>query len=247
MIITGAVWALRIPAIRAGYVIQGLVGVAMMGAMIYLMIYLQVARGVSATSAGAYLAFMAADRLGRHRWQAGLVHTSLHDLRNGLRHPRAGRARLDRRGHTAAWLILGELVLLGVGFGQLLGRLIMLVQQAAPQHQLGVAITGIRFFQNLGGTIGAAAFGSLLSRISPAPAPGPVRDGPTPALARDDFRPARDDLSLCPGPRPAPARGSLRSPRVLSIQHQGDLLDSSPPRREGIPASPPYRPPGELP
>lgn len=156
----------RIPTVRTGYVIQGLVGVAMMGAMIYLMIYLQVARGVSSTSAGAYLAFMA----------IGMTFSGLLDGRLGWS-TRTGMATgtgcfaialgalACTTVDTSLWLVRGELVLLGIGLGQLLGKLIVVVQQAAPPHQLGVATTGIRFFQNLGGTIGAAAFGSLLSRV----------------------------------------------------------------------------------
>jgi hypothetical protein len=61
--------------------------------------------------------------------------------------------------------IRGALVLLGVGFGQLIGRLIMVVQNTAPAHQIGVATTGIRFFQSLGTAVGAAVLGSVLSRV----------------------------------------------------------------------------------
>lgn len=49
----------RIPEIRIGFALQGLVGMGMMGAIMYVMLYLQVARGVAATSAGLYLLPMA--------------------------------------------------------------------------------------------------------------------------------------------------------------------------------------------
>ncbi|WP_238009584.1 hypothetical protein KZZ52_59980 [Dactylosporangium sp. AC04546] len=57
--------------------------------------------------------------------------------------------------------IRGLLVLLGLGFGQL----IVVVQEAAPPHQLGVATTGIRFFQSLGNAVGVAVFGALFNRV----------------------------------------------------------------------------------
>ncbi|MGI5246291.1 hypothetical protein [Dactylosporangium sp. CA-139066] len=56
-------------------------------------------------------------------------------------------------------------MLLGIGFGQLIGRLIVVVQSTAPAHQIGVATTGIRFFLSLGTAVGAAALGSVLSRV----------------------------------------------------------------------------------
>jgi len=65
---------------------------------------------------------------------------------------------------TPLWMVRVELVVLGLGLGQVLGRLIQVVQAAAPPAQLGVATTAIRFFQSLGGAAGAAIFGSLLTR-----------------------------------------------------------------------------------
>ena len=80
---------------------------------------------------------------------------------------------------TSLWLLRGDLLLVGMGFGLLLGQLIQLVQDAAPRHQLGVATTAIRFFQTLGTALGAALFGTLLSRVYEAKVPG----GSTSAIA----------------------------------------------------------------
>ncbi|MFE2426039.1 hypothetical protein ACFXJ5_04660 [Streptomyces sp. NPDC059373] len=48
----------------------------------------------------------------------------------------------------------------------------VLVQETAPREQLGVATTSIRFFQTLGNALGAALFGSLLSRVYASKVPG---------------------------------------------------------------------------
>ncbi len=73
---------------------------------------------------------------------------------------------------TGLWAVCLELALLGVGLGQLIGQLITEVQQAAPAHQLGVATTGVRFFQTLGSALGAALFGTVLARAFEASEPG---------------------------------------------------------------------------
>ncbi|WP_406297984.1 MFS transporter [Embleya sp. NBC_00888] len=152
--------------IRNGFLLQGLTGAVMLGTMVYLMLYLQLARGVDATAAGAYLAFMALGMV-----IAGIVGTRLPwSTRSGLVAGTAlagvafaGLALLDT--DTSLWVLRGDLFILGLGFGQLVGRAIVAVQQAAPREHLGVTTTGIRFFQSLAGTLSVALFGSVLARV----------------------------------------------------------------------------------
>ncbi|MFF1870879.1 MFS transporter [Kitasatospora herbaricolor] len=166
----------RIPALRTGFAVQGLVGMGLMGSVVYVMLYLQVARGVPATSASLFLIPMAAgmttvgllvNRLSRRGWSprtflvAGAGCSALALLLLGLSGP-----------DTGLWAVRAELALLGVGFGQLVGQLIGVVQKAAPAHQLGVATTGVRFFQTLGGALGAALFGTVLARVFGSAEPG---------------------------------------------------------------------------
>jgi len=80
-----------------------------------------------------------------------------------------GKGRLDHHPGGAA-----------AGFGQLVGQLMLLVQNSAPRHQLGVATTAVRFFQTLGNALGTAVFGSVLARLYAAHGPG----GDITALAR---------------------------------------------------------------
>ncbi|MFF3598330.1 MFS transporter [Kitasatospora indigofera] len=166
----------RIPALRTGFAVQGLVGMGLTGSVVYVMLYLQVARGVAATSASLFLIPMAAgmtsagllvNRLSRRGRAprtflvAGAGCSALALLLLGLSGP-----------DTGLWIVRAELALLGVGFGQLVGQLVGVVQRAAPAHQLGVATTGVRFFQTLGGALGAALFGTVLARAFGNAEPG---------------------------------------------------------------------------
>ena len=167
----------RIRELRLGFAIQAIMGAAMLGAIYYVLIYLQVVRGITSSSAGLYLLPMA----------VGLSATG---LLSGPLTARGWTARTFTVSGTATtalafvlfatttgpdtslWLIRAELLLVGAGFGQLLGQLILLVQNAAPRHQLGVATTSIRYFQSLGNALGAALFGTVLARLYATHGPG---------------------------------------------------------------------------
>ncbi|OIJ92108.1 MFS transporter [Streptomyces colonosanans] len=163
----------RIRELRLGFAIQGLTGAAMMGAIYYVLVYLQLVRGISSSSAGLYLIPMAAGitavgiatgRLTERGWSERTFVIS------GSAVGTAAYLLLAATGpHTSLWQLRSALLLVGLGFGQLLGQLIQLVQQTAPRHQLGVATTAIRFFQTLGGALGATLFGTLLNRLYDGP------------------------------------------------------------------------------
>ncbi|MFF4508340.1 MFS transporter [Streptomyces sp. NPDC001401] len=175
----------RIRELRLGFAIQAIMGAAMMGAIYYVLIYLQIVRGLSSSSAGLYLLPMA-------------VGMSAAGLLSG---PLAARGWTSRTftisgtattalafvllattiaPDTSLWLIRAELLLVGAGLGQLLGQLILLVQDAAPRPQLGVATTSIRYFQTFGSALGTALFGTVLTRLYASHGPG----GDVSALAR---------------------------------------------------------------
>ncbi|MEU6282017.1 MFS transporter [Streptomyces sp. NPDC047028] len=163
----------RVPELRLGFAIQALIGAAMTGAMYYVLVYLQVARGVSSSSAGMFLLPMAlgitavgivTGRLGERGWSERTFVIS------GAVVTLAAFLLLSTTGaDTSLWQLRGTLLLFGIGFGQLLGQLIQLVQQSAPPAQLGVATTAIRFFQTLGTALGVALFGTLLNRLYDGP------------------------------------------------------------------------------
>ncbi|MER5562541.1 MFS transporter [Streptomyces sp. NPDC002506] len=173
----------QVPQLRYGFAIQGLLGSAMMGALVYVMVYLQAVRGIEPAAAGLYLIPMAigmtvvglgAGRLSERGWRMKTF------VLTGTIASALGLALLATLGtDTSLWLIRAALLVMGCGFGLLIGQLIPYVQNAAPAHQLGIATTSVRFFQTLGNALGAAVFGTLLSRVYEAKVPG----GSTSAIA----------------------------------------------------------------
>jgi EmrB/QacA subfamily drug resistance transporter len=168
------------PTLRVALPLQLLAGAALVGSVVYVMVYLQVARGVAATDAGFFLIPMAAGmtlagtvsgRLIARSWPARrllITGTAVAAAAIGL----LGLLRAD----TPWWVLGAELLLLGTGLGQLVGLLVVLAQLAVPQRQLGVATTAVRFAQTLGGAVGAAVFGTVLTRAFTARFPAASLD-----------------------------------------------------------------------
>jgi EmrB/QacA subfamily drug resistance transporter len=163
----------RVPELRWGFAVQGLMGAAMMAAIYYALLYVQIVRGVPSSGAGLYLlplavgmsaVGIATGRLAERGWSERTFVIS------GAAVSCVAFLLLATTGtETSLWLLRAELLLMGVGFGQLIGQLIVLVQEAAPPHQLGVATTAIRFFQTLGQALGAALFGTTVIRLYDGP------------------------------------------------------------------------------
>lgn len=171
------------PVLAGSFAIQLLLGMALTGSIVYVLMYLQLARDVAATQASLYLIPMAigmaviglaSAQLARRGWTARTFVVS------GTATATVALASLATSGTgTSLWLVRGEMLLLGLGFGQLLGQLILLAQESAPTHHLGVATTSARFFQTLGSALGTALFGTVLARVYQAQVP----DSTTSAIA----------------------------------------------------------------
>lgn len=214
----------RLRLMRYGFAVQGLVGVAMMGSIVYVMIYLQVVRGVAATSAGLFLVPMAigmtvvglvSGRLVAAGWSQKTFVVS------GTVFASAALALLTTLdSDTGLWTVRGALLLMGIGFGQLIGQLIELVQDTAPPAQLGVATTGVRFFQTLGTALGASLFGAVLTRVYAAKGPGGTTSdigrltGAAHDRALDAFVSSTDVVFAC-------ATGAMLLALILAIRLPG--------------------------
>jgi MFS family permease len=152
--------------LRYTYIIQGFQGIALMGVIVYLLMYLQVARGISAVGTGSFMFYLAAGivvsgfvgaKLGLSLRAAMTLGTTIIAL------VLVALAFIETG--TSLWLIRVELTVLGVGFGLLIGRLVTVVFFAAPKPHMGAAIAGVRVFQLLGGAAGVAVLGSVLRRL----------------------------------------------------------------------------------
>jgi EmrB/QacA subfamily drug resistance transporter len=190
------------------FVLSGLIGFiigfSLFGAMTFLPLYLQVAKGSTPSQAGLQILPM----------MAGLLFTS---IISGRLISKLGKYRLFPICGTAlvacGMFLLSTLelptplhtmyfymLLLGLGLGMTMQVLVLAVQNAVPFKHIGVATSGATLFRSIGGSVGVATFGaiftnSLHSRLDAAIAPGielPRSLGPTavqhlPVAVRDAY------------------------------------------------------------
>jgi EmrB/QacA subfamily drug resistance transporter len=176
----------RSPVFRLSSAAAFVVGASMFGAIVFLPLYLQVVTGTSATGSGLALVPL----------MAGMLATSI----------TSGR-RISATGNYKAWPIAGTalmtgalvllstmttsttqltvslyMVVLGAGIGMVMQVLILVAQNDADHRDLGVVTSAAAFFRSLGGSVGAAAFGAILTaglgrwlpRLVPAGALGSI-------------------------------------------------------------------------
>ncbi|MET9236433.1 MFS transporter [Streptomyces cellulosae] len=143
------------------------VGVALFGAASYLPTYLQMVDGASATESGLLMLPM----------MGGIVGTSVVSgqmiSRSGRyrRHPIVGSAlsvlgmwllsRLETdtpRLHYSVWMFV-----LGAGIGMVMPVLVLAVQNSVRPADLGTATSANNYFRQIGGSVGAAVFGTLFA------------------------------------------------------------------------------------
>jgi MFS family permease len=70
-------------------------------------------------------------------------------------------ATIDR--DTSLWLIGLYMAILGIGLGATMQNLVLSVQNNAAQSNMGAASSVVAFFRSMGGSIGVAALGAVLS------------------------------------------------------------------------------------
>ncbi|GAA4994058.1 hypothetical protein GCM10023205_78460 [Yinghuangia aomiensis] len=160
-------WLFRERTIVLAVIGSLFVGLAMMGASVFLSQYFQIARGKSPTVSGLMTMPMilglaiTSTVVGRlitatGRWKRYLVMGGV-SLTVGL--SLMGTARYD----TSLVLLAVYMFLVGVGVGALQQNLILAVQNAVPANQLGAASSTVAFFRSLGGAIGVSILGAVMS------------------------------------------------------------------------------------
>ena len=167
------------------FVLSGLigfiVGFSLFGAITFLPLYLQVAKGSTPSQAGLQILPMMAgilstsiisgrviSKIGKYRWfpifgtalvAGGMFMLSTLQLATPL--------------HTMYLYML----LLGLGLGMVMQVLVLAVQNAVPFKNIGVATSGATLFRSIGGSVGVATFGAIFtnglhSRLADAKPPG---------------------------------------------------------------------------
>ncbi|GAB3206977.1 MDR family MFS transporter [Marinactinospora thermotolerans] len=157
----------RNPVILVGVLVSFAVGFAMMGALAYLPLFLQVVHGYSPTASGLHLLPMV----------LGLL---LCSIGSGILVSRTGHYRLfpivgtavvtvalyllsHLRPDTSVWVMSGYFFLLGVGLGLTMQVVVIAVQNAAEYRDLGVATSAATFFRSIGGAFGTSIFGAVFA------------------------------------------------------------------------------------
>jgi len=144
-----------------------IMGVAMFGSLSYLPTYMQMSVGVDATHAGLMMIPMmggllvtsiivgqVVTRTGRYRWYpvAGAAVMALGLLLLSVLE--VGDPR---------WQIEGSLLMLGIGIGLGMQVMTLIVQNSFSHRIVGTATAATNFFRQVGGTLGAAAVGSIFT------------------------------------------------------------------------------------
>lgn len=145
------------------------VGFGLFGAVTFLPVFLQVAKGADPTISGLELLPL----------MAGLLLTS---VVSGMMISRSGRYKVfpvvgsavmtlgmyllaTVNASTPDGLMYLYMVVLGLGLGGVMQVLVIAVQNAVPYEELGVATAGATFFRSIGGSFGAAIFGAIFANL----------------------------------------------------------------------------------
>jgi EmrB/QacA subfamily drug resistance transporter len=144
-------------------------GFAMFGALTFLPIFFQDARGLSPPASGLRLLPL----------MGGLL---LASIGSGQIISRWGRYKvfpvvgtflmivglflMSRIGLSSGeWTIAGYLFVFGIGLGLVMQVLVVAVQNSVPYEQLGTATSGTTFFRMIGGSFGTAVFGAIFANL----------------------------------------------------------------------------------
>jgi len=153
----------------------------MFGVIIFIPLFFQGVLGASATNSGSFLTPMmlgivagaivsgqALSRLGAHYRLQGLV---------GLGIMAAGMFLLSQMSAgTGFGRAVGYIVVMGIGLGVTFPVYTLVVQNSVPRRVLGVATSSLQFFRSIGGTLGLAILGSIVTSRFASDGPGRGED-----------------------------------------------------------------------
>ncbi len=160
----------RSPVITVGFGMIGVTAMVLIGITVFLPLYLQVVAGASVSSSGLLLLPLVGGVSAGSVIGGRLVsHTGRYKIFPilGLATAAAALALLGafvgKVGYFGDAMIL---VLLGIGLGHVMPVITVAVQNAAGTADLGAATSALSFFRSLGGAVGVAIFGAVLTARS---------------------------------------------------------------------------------
>jgi EmrB/QacA subfamily drug resistance transporter len=143
------------------------VGITMMGSLVYLSVYLQFVAGYSPTKAGLALLPMMLG-VGPAAMITGIVISKIGKYKPfpiaGTAISVVGMYLMSRLGvNTSATERGVYMLILGLGLGMAMPVLTLAVQNALPISDIGTGTSSNLFFRNMGSSFGTAIFGAILS------------------------------------------------------------------------------------
>ncbi len=184
------------------------IGVALFGAASYLPTFLQMVDGASATESGLLMLPMMGGIVGASIISGQLIsHTGRYKIYPVLGSALAtlgmwllSRLEVDTsRLQYSIWMAV-----LGAGIGMVMPVLVLAVQNSVRPADLGTATSANNYFRQIGGSVGAAIFGTLFAdRLT------------------DALRVRIPGAAASPTPSPSPRSSSTRCPRPARRLHPG--------------------------
>ena len=150
-------------------------GAAMFGAVTFLPVYLQIAKGASPTMSGLMLIPMTAGILVSSTFAGQyMVRTGRYKILPffGMGSLMIGMALLSTLGATTQTVLFAAFIaLVGLGMGNIFPVVTTAVQAAVPRQQLGTATASGLMFRQIGGSLAVAVFGAIFTARMLANAP----------------------------------------------------------------------------
>ena len=157
----------RIPTFRITSLVGFIVGVAMFGAIVYLPQYLQIVKGQSPTRSGLLTVPLMVGLMGMSIGSGRIItRTGRYKVFPvvGLVVVAVGLGLFSLLGVDTPLPVAGaSMLVLGAGLGMVMQVLVLAVQNAVEHRDLGTATSAATFFRSMGGALGVAVFGALLS------------------------------------------------------------------------------------
>ncbi len=158
----------RIQSFTVGTVTMGCMGFAMMSAMVFLPLYFQLVLGLNPAEAGFMLLpqilMMLASSVIGGKISADLGRPKLF-MAGGIALEAGGLASLALLASAGAGIpwFWGALAILGLGMGVAMPNATAIVQNAVPQAEMGVATASMSFIRSMGGALGVAVSGGVMT------------------------------------------------------------------------------------
>jgi EmrB/QacA subfamily drug resistance transporter len=211
---------LRIFRIRAAAVTIAasvIVGVAMFGGIMLLPLYLQIVHGATPTESGLLMLPMVAGMMGGSIASGQIISRTGHIRLFPIFGSGVMSLGLFLLALTSADTPLYQLdlamLVLGLGLGNCMQPLLLIVQSAVSPREIGVATSSATFFRQIGGTLGVAVFLSVLF-----------------SSVGGNIDSAIEDASRTPAWQHAVAQGHGPDPALVAqVQHDSSVIDQMDP------------------